>query len=260
MKHSAVIRQFGLVATITALLGSAGCSTQSQRLSDAEQPSVPGEGPATVYVEMARVYMEQGQLTVAHQRAQKAIEVDSSNVDAYIMLGVIQSRLGMVNDAEETLRKALGLAPDNPYVSNALGTLYCGNRQYAEAISQFDAAAGATQNTTPWVALANAGICLSDQGRTAEAENYFQRALQDNTRFGPALLGLARLNFERGDNEKARAYVNRYFEVASPNAESLWLAYEIESASGNKQRAATYAQLLKTRFPDSPQTYRLLGL
>lgn len=260
MIRRARMRHLGLMMSAGALLLSAGCATQSQRISDAEMPSAPGEGPAAVYVEMARVYMEQGQLAVAGQRAQKAIEVEPSNVDAHIMLGVIQSRLGMIQEAEQTLRQALRLSPGNPYVSNALGTLYCGQQRYAEAIAQFDAATATPVNTTPWVALTNAGICLRDQGNTAQAEVYFKRALQSNSRFGPALLALGRLNFERGDSQKARAYVNRYFEYVSPNAESLWLAYEIESASGNRDRAASYAQLLKTRFPDSPQTYRLLGL
>lgn len=249
-----------LAVLALGLLAIGGCSTQTKRLPDGDMPAVQGKGPAAVYLDLARAYLEQGQLTTAAQRAQRAVEVEPSNVEAHILLGVAQSRLGMMDAAEQSLKKAHSLSPDDPYASNALGTLYCGNNRYADAQAQFDAAIAAPRNQMPWIAMTNAGICLRDQGKTSQATDYLQRALQANPRFGPALLALARLNFTKGDKDRARTYVNRYFEVSAPDAESLWLAYQIESASGNKKSADSYAQLLKTRFPDAPQTYRLLGL
>ena len=251
-------RKMGVLAL--GLLAIGGCSSEPKRLPDGEVPAYSGDSPASVYLELARAYLEQGQVTTAAQRAQRAVEAEPSNVEAHILLGVAQSRLGMNDAAEQSLKKAHQLSPEDPFASNALGTLYCGNRRYADAQAQFDAAIAAPRNRMPWVAMTNAGICLRDQGKTGPATDYLQRALQANPRYGPALLGLSRLSFNKNDYERARTYVNRYFEVAAPDAESLWLAYQIESASGNKKSATSYAQLLKTRFPDAPQTYRLLGL
>jgi len=231
-----------------------------QRLPDAPMPDIGRENPATVYIELARNYLEAGQTMVAMSNARKAVAVDPSSVEALILLSVAEGRLGYTKESEATLQKARSLSPDDPYVANALGTLYCGQRKYNDAHEQFNLAVSNPRNMAPWIAAANAGLCYRDQGRDKEAVAKLQSALQLNPRFSVALLALARLNYDRQQASVAQTYINRYFEVSAPDAESLWMAYQIENALGNQQRAESYAVMLRSRFPDSPQTYRLLGL
>jgi type IV pilus assembly protein PilF len=110
------------------------------------------------------------------------------------------------------------------------------------------------------VALTNAGICLREQGRLGESSERLQKAVARNTRFGPALLALARLHQDQRQAQEAQAYIGRYFEVAAPDPESLLLAYQIEQSLGHTRAAESYALMLRSRFPDSPQAYRLPGL
>lgn len=248
-------------ALMMCVLLLAGCqSTSSTRLADGEKLPINTENPAAVYLELATSYLESGQPGAALSNARKAVAVDPDNPEALILQGVAQSNLGHIEDAEKSYRQALAKSQNGPYAANAYGTFLCGQRRYEEAVTQFDAAAASPQNLSPWLAITNSALCLSEQGKTKEAKARFLRALQSNARFGPALLGLARAHYRTGDYAEARTYVNRYFEVASPDPESLLLGYQIEKAIGNRKVADSYELMLKSRFPDSPQTYRLLGL
>jgi len=51
----------------------------------------------------------------------------------------------------------------------------------------------------------------------------------------------------------ARAYVQRYHEVVSVSAESLWLQVQAERALGAKEHYLKYAKQLLNDFPDSEQ-------
>lgn len=254
--HGPVI---GLVLVLCAM---AACESQpvARRLPDAEPIPETAGGPETVYLELATSYLEQGQPYAALTNARKAIAVSPDNSEARIVKAMAESRLGYAEDAEKTLRTLLHHEPENPYAANAYGTFLCTERRYAEAMTQFDRAAANPHNQAPWVALTNAGLCYREQGKSSEATERLQKALSRNTRFAPALLALARLHYDQQRAAEAQAYIRRYFEVAAPDPESLMLAYRIEKSLGHTRAAESYALMLRSRFPDSPQAYTLPGL
>ena len=51
----------------------------------------------------------------------------------------------------------------------------------------------------------------------------------------------------------ARAYLQRYAEVAQHTAESLWLGVRTENQLGDKDQMASYGLKLRAKFPDSEQ-------
>ena len=239
----------------------AGCQSPSRnRSADGEPLPIKANDPAAVYLELATSYMAKGQPGAALVNARKAVAVDPENAEALIVQGMVQTQLGHVQDAEASYRKALEKPSGGPYAANAYGTYLCSQRRYDEAIVQFDAASADPENLAPWVAITNSGLCLSDQGNTQAAAQRFQKALQVNVRFGPALMGLSRLYYSAGNYDEARTHLNRYFEVSAPDPEGLWLGYRIEKARGNRQGAKSYEMMLRSRFPDAPQTQRLTGV
>src|SRR6202011_3170875 len=58
----------------------------------------------------------------------------------YLTLGLIQSNASDFEHARESLEKAQSLAPDDPRVYAALGTLYRLRGQDSEAVKNFDSA------------------------------------------------------------------------------------------------------------------------
>jgi len=105
----------------------------------------------------------------------------------------------------------------------------------------------------------NAGSCAFNAKDTAKAEQYWRKALEVNPEFPPALLQMGRLSVNQKNYMSARAYLQRFHQVAKPSPESLWLGIQTERVLGDKNAEASYSMLLKNGYPDSPQAKQLLG-
>jgi type IV pilus assembly protein PilF len=253
------VKHYVLVALLALVIS--GCSSQPNKTQRVEAPAVANatQDPAAVYVELATTYLRQGSPTAALANAEKALAIDPNRKEVRLIQAMAKSALGQNAEAERLMRQYLQAVPNDPYAVNALGTLLCRQNRHADALREFDKAAASPQNTTPWVAMTNGALCELERGARVSAENRLQQALQANPQFAPALLASARVHLNNREHKAARGYLQRYFSVAPPSAESLSMAYRVETTLGNHQSAVTYYNLLKTRFPQSPQTLRLLA-
>jgi type IV pilus assembly protein PilF len=248
-----------LVGLLSAVLVTA-CSHQELRDNDDATGvlgSVRRQSPADIYVAMAAEYYKRGQLEIALQRAKQAIDVDPSNGRAHYMLALLYQKLGESQLAQQNYAEAARLEPKNPDIRNAWGAFYCSQRNEAEAQKQFREALANPLYATPEVALTNAATCARSAGNAAKAEGYLRSALSKNPSFAPALVELADMEYQQGQYKAAQALLDRYFQVAPPAPRPLLLAVRVERKLGAPKRAATYAQLLRTRFPESPEVLTL---
>jgi len=243
MKHYTPI----LLAIALSLLG---CSPTAKK--DPNEPSV-----SDIYVQKGVQYMENGQLDVALQDLQRAIELDEHNSEAHNAIAVLYERLNRPGEAEAHFKRALSLDPNNSSALNNYGRFQCAQGQYEKAMSQFRQVIGSPLYPLPWVALTNAGLCARSAGKNKEAEEYLRRALEKNATFPPPLLEMAKLSLQSGQYLSARAFLQRYEAVAEKNPESLWIGLQTELALGNRQAAADYGETLRSRFPDSREAVQL---
>jgi type IV pilus assembly protein PilF len=251
------VRRWLLLALV---LGLAGCQSNplqaptetTGRLGE-EQP----DSPADVFVALAAEYYRQGQLQPALTNAKKAVASDSSSPDAHTMLGIVYQALDELDLAERHFARAVDLDPRDATALNAYGSLLCGRGRYELAQQQFRQALENPLYQTPWVPLYNAGLCAREAGDLASAEASLRGALSRNPRFAPALLSMARVSYDSGSYLSARAYLERFRDVAAYTAESLLLGVEIERRLGDTGQAASYEMLLRARFPDSEQVQQL---
>ncbi len=209
--------------------------------------------PADVYVELGGAYLAEGKVGEALKNARKAVLADPRHAGAYTLLGVVHQRLGQMAPAGEAFKKAVTLAPHDPYALNAMGSWLCAQQRYDEADSYFRRALKNPLYPTPWIASYNAGSCAEKRGDVAQAEKDYRAALSANPRFAPALLRMAFITFEQERFLSSRAYLQRYAAVAPHTAESLWLGVRTEKRLGDKDQMASYAMKLRARFPDSEQ-------
>lgn len=217
----------------------------------------PDASPADLYVNMAVAYYQRGQFDAALERGLRAVDEDKRNADAHYILAIIYQRLGKQADADRHFTESVRLDPDNPEYLNARGTILCTRGRYDEALEQFEAAAANPLYATPEVALTNASDCSRRAKRSTDAERYLREGLSRNANYPPALLAMARLNYERGQYQAARDYIARYGRLGRATPAALLLAHRIEAKVGNSSSAEALADTLRRQYPDAPEVMEL---
>ncbi len=249
------MRRLAMALAFAALALLAGCASNNGTLPYAH-PNM--HEAARINTRLGIDYMRQGDEQRALMKLKRAVSEDSSYAEAHAALGYVYSQAGQPRDAAREFRRALSLE-GSPNTHNLYGVFLCGQGEYRKAFRQFAAAANDPQNEQPEVALTNAGVCYRRKGDESSARRFFRRALKDNTRYGPALLQIADLSYEQGHYLQAEGFMQRYQAVSSSSAESLFLAYRIESALGHHGVADAYRRKLLVKYPNSDQTAKLLG-
>lgn len=213
--------------------------------------------PADTYVQLAAEYLRIGDYQSALTKAKKAVMRDPGNANAYLVLGLVYEALNEIGQAQTAYRKARAVDDKNPYVLNAYGRLLCQLEEYDKSFRAFEKAVQNPLYESPWVAMTNAGICALAANDQARAEGYFLKALQENPRFPAALLQMAQISYDQGKYLSARAYIQRYREVARPNAKLLYLSILTERKLGNLDQERSDELLLKAEYPDSEEARKL---
>ncbi|MDP1707926.1 MAG: type IV pilus biogenesis/stability protein PilW [Gammaproteobacteria bacterium] len=233
----------------------AGACSSTGRQSDAlkateDRPDTLAE----THVKLGMGYMQQGKPDIALGKLQRALELDPNLASGHNAIAILYDQLGRVDTAEEHYKRALALAPQDSSAHNNYGTFLCSRRnRLDEAEQEFLKALENPLYATPELAYENAGLCAQRKPDLVKAEQYFRRALELRQTLPVSLYQMALINFETGRHLPARAYLQRYAEVASHTPQSLWLGIRIERVLGDKDAVASYSVYLKGNFPDSDE-------
>jgi type IV pilus assembly protein PilF len=207
----------------------------------------------TANINLGVEYMRQGSYETALEKLDRARKIDPGYYGTYTIYGLLYQRMGEYPEAEKNFRKALSLSNNDPATLNNFGQFLCQTERPAEADEIFLRAIANPLNASPEVALTNAAICAQIHNNTVKAESYFRRALDINPRIHEALIRMAQISFDNNNYMSARAYLQRFQELAGHTAKSLWLGVRIEEQLGNKNAVSSYSLLLKNNFPDSSE-------
>jgi len=198
-------------------------------------------------------YMERGQYEVAMGKLKKAVREDPKYAPAHTVLAVLYERIGEQELAGKHYKKAYEADPTNGDVNNNYGVYLCQTGRESQAIEHFLKALDDPFYSSPSIALTNAGSCALGSGDLVAADEYLRRALKIEPDFPDALMNMSRLAFNQNKYLTARAFMQRYEEIASHTAETLLLAFRVETASGNRKAATAYKLMLESNFPESEQ-------
>lgn len=245
-----------LTALFAVVLVS-GCA--SQQSNDPDEVSSARKG-AEANTSLGLEYMNRGQYEVALGKLKKAVRDDPSYAPAHTVLAVLYERIGEMKLAGKHYKEAYEADPRDGDVNNNYGVYLCQTNRQKQAMSHFTKALEDPFYSSPSVALTNAGSCAMRQGEGAKADEYLRAALKIEPDFPDALVNMAELKFEEKNYLSARAFIQRYEAAASHDAESLLLAYRIETAAGDAKTAAKYRRVLETNFPESSQTEQVRRL
>lgn len=243
---------------LTVVLVAVLPACQTTGVSPDAGASEPTSRIAELQTRLGIEYLRQGKLELAYNRLTRALQADPDYSTAHNAMALVEERLKRPDRAEQHYRRALAANPGDSAAHNNYGLFLCRRERFEESEEQFTQAAGNPLYDQPEVAYANAGVCMKRAGNLDDAETYLRRALEINPKVPPALIAMSELSYEKGRYLPARAYLQRYLEVASHNAHSLWLGIRIERELGDKNTASSYALRLKANYPDSKETKLLL--
>jgi type IV pilus assembly protein PilF len=212
---------------------------------------------AEIRLQLATTYYQKGQLNIALEEAQRALQFDSTYVDAYGLLGLINMDLGKSGEAEASFQRALQLDGENAEISNNYGWFLCQTGRERQSIEYFRRAAASKVYRTPAMAMQNAGFCMLRLRDTKSAEDFFKRAFELDASSPVAKFQLARLYLAARQLDKARFYYGLLPRGQDANAEVLWLGLRIARAEGDVRTEQQLAGDLRRRFPDSREAASL---
>jgi type IV pilus assembly protein PilF len=206
---------------------------------------------ASANLDLAIAYLKQGNYNSALEKLEKARIADPAHPATYNVFGLLYQKINDPKKAEQHFKKALSLDGNDSSSLNNYANFLCQQDRAVEAEKTFLKAADNPLYRSPETAITNAGLCLYSNQKKDEAKKYFQQALQINPRVPQALIKMCELALDDFNYLSARAYLQRYQQVARHTARSLWLGIQIERELGDKNAVSSYALLLKNSFPDS---------
>ena len=240
-----------LMYLVAVLLFVSGCASQQEQDPYNQSDS---RKAAESNTSLGLEYMNRGQYEVALGKLKKAIREDPDYAPGQTVIAVLYERIGEQELAGKHYKKAYEADPKNGDVNNNYGVYLCQTGKEKQAIEHFLKALDDPFYSSPSIALTNAGSCALGNDDYAMADEYLRRALKIEPDLPDALMNMSKLNFEQKNYLGARAFMQRYEAATDHNAETLLLAYKIETASNNKRSANTYKLMLESNFPESNQT------
>ncbi len=222
------------------------------------EPQMTDKELAKINLDLGARYISMNMLSVAKEKLETALELDSNNAEIYNALGVLYERLQQHGIARKYYKEAMELDGDNSSIKNNYGRYLCQAGDYQTGMELLKSALAMPFNNRKWLSYTNIGICELKQGNLQLAEGDFRQALQLNRSFSPALLEMQKISYRSGKFMSARAFLERYLAVARHTPETLWVAVQTERALGNQELAEKYKETLFSQFPTSKEA-RLLN-
>ncbi len=232
-----------------ALLLCQGCAGTVG--SGASGPGHSATGAAVANLNLGAAYLGQGQLGLALERLDRALEHDPRLAETHTMIATVYDQMGDVDEARRHHLRAIRLEPDNPATANSYGVFLCRRGSWSDAEPQFERAARNPRYRTPEVALTNAGVCARNAGEVEKAEHYLRVALARNPRHLEGLFNMAALAFSNQDAAAARHFLRRHHELAPQDPQAARLCVQVETRLGNKESARRCVAGLGRDVPES---------
>jgi type IV pilus assembly protein PilF len=240
------------VVVLCTLLGA--CVTEPRDPDFAGAEAINKESAAKNRVSLGLTYLSNGNFSQAKANLDKALNFAPKSADAHFAMAYYYQQVDELLLAEEYYQRALKLAPENANIINSYGAFLCEQGRYEKAKSYFLKAVSSKSYVSTAETYENLAICAVDQGKTDDAIGFFESALNHQPTRGKSLFLLAQLQKEQGNYGEAKKTLWKYDRVSRVSPESLWLSYEIARGLGDTKAALGYGELMKSMFPEHPNT------
>lgn len=239
-----------IIPTIIVLLFLTACVTETNSRSTA---SIDEAKALELHIKLASGYIQKKNRESARHHLRKAYELDKNSVQATAVMARLYELEGEPELAEEHYKKTLQRSKNFTEARNSYGLFLYKAKRYEEAYQQFEAAAEDLGYDERAIVLVNVGRTATKLGNVVRAESAFAHAHLLDPKLSSPLIELAEIYFFKTEYAESKKYLDQYATMRQPTARSLLLGIRIERIFGNKDKEASYALLLKNRYPYSKE-------
>lgn len=216
------------------------------------------------YVQLGLAYYQQGDLDSAQQKLRRALEIKPNNAEALAALGLVYQQQKEPQLAEKQFKSALrsdsGFTRGRTYYA---AYLYEEGR-YKEAVEQLDRASEDVSYESRAQVFSNIGLIRLRMGDIEPAIKAYEKSLTLRHGQPNVVYALASLYFEKGQLSQADKLYSSFWESvrrggASHSPASLALGIKIAREKKDLNEEASLMLLLKNMFPNSAEYKTMKG-
>ncbi|MEM1404092.1 MAG: type IV pilus biogenesis/stability protein PilW [Pseudomonadota bacterium] len=240
-----------LLAVLLMPLALVACVTETETVFT--EPASP-EDVMEQRVELARQYIGQRDWENAKRNLKAAVEIDDRNAEVYEAFALVYQSTGEFELAEDSFTRAISLDRDFSRARNNYAAFLYSQERYREAEAQLALVVKDTLYGARPQAFVNLGLCRLRLFDNRGAEEAFLRALAMQRSNSIALLEIAQLRLEAGDNGNAALYYEQYRQVVRQQSpRGLWFGIRLAEAMGDSDAQSSYAMALTNLYPTSAE-------
>jgi type IV pilus assembly protein PilF len=224
------MRRYGIVLAVASVAVLTACAG----------PSAASRQEAVARMEMGVSHLSQRNLSAAMRELSAAADLDPTNPEIDMVLGLTYRARGDDRNAEEYFRRAIRKKPDYSEARNNLGVLLGHLGRSDEALREFEAAVSNVLYATPEIGYYNMGEEYRRRNDADQAAMMYRRAIALNERYAPAYQGLALRFYGRGRLVEAAETLTRCTAVV-PDYAPVWMDLGVVYARMERRRDARMA-------------------
>ncbi len=252
------------LAFITMICMSAifitACQTQTTMVKKDPEKAVK------VRTQLAAEYIKSGDLDSAKRTLDQALEMNSRDSAANMMMGILLQQEGSkvsMDKADTYFKRAISADPKNAQARNNYGTYLYQIERYNDAIEQLNVAGTTLGYDQRYKAMENVGRIYLKLGDMANAEKSFKQALQVNRDSYISMLELSEIFYLKQQTPAATQLYEQFVRgVGQKNqgARALWIGIRNARANSDTMGMQALVNQLRALFPESPEYQRYLQL
>ena len=208
-------------------------------------------------LELAVKAHRSGDVRTAEDVYGRILAAEPDYAPALHFYGLFHHHSGRSDEGIALIRRAIGLAPDDPGMHNNLGNILSERQRPAEAVDAYDAAIRLVPTHSD--ALNNRGVALRALGRFVEAEAAYRAAIEADPEHREAYDNLGRVLSGRGRIDEAIACHTKAMELQPRNADTRRLLAAAYTAIGELDKAEGILRAWLEDEPASPTARHLLA-
>lgn len=259
-------QKFSLIAFVLLAGLLAGCaggpnpagSAEVEQAVSRQRATTDDRQRAKVHAELGKLYFLEERFEVALDEARIALESDSSYAPAHNLMGLVYMALRKGELAEQSFRRAISLAGNDPEINNDYGWFLCQTGRVKESLGHFQVAIANPLYQAPARALTNAGMCALRNSDDRLAEGYFARALRIERGNQTALFWLADIDYRTKRLSDAQQRMKQLHATLEPTAQTAWLALRIDRKLGDREGEARFTGIMRRKYRDTPEYEKMM--